>query len=159
MTRHGTLAYYLAAWVVGCFVAAALFFKATGASGASSLLILYFFALVIGAIDLIVFAFLLRLLMNTLHTRRIEIWALAGAALFSGLVLLFAWILQRTPAAWETGAGLALTNVLVGSAEVVRKTGIWQAPVDGAVTAAVLCLVDRAFHRPAEPAQSAPPAA
>jgi Na+/melibiose symporter-like transporter len=159
MTRRGTLAYYLAAWVIGCFVAAVLFFSVTGGAGAAALLLTYFFTLIVGATDLLIFAFLLRRLMGRLGTHRIGNWALAGAALSSLLMLLFAWISSRRPAAWGTGALEAVTNVLVGGAEVLRQTGFWQAPVDGAVTAVVLCLVDRAFDRPAEAPESAQPAA
>jgi hypothetical protein len=32
----------------------------------------------------------------------------------------------------------------------LRRAGIWQAPIGGAAIAAVLCLVDRAFDRPAD---------
>ena len=38
----------------------------------------------------------------------------------------------------------------------LRRAGIWQAPVGGALTAVVLCLVDRAFNRPTEDAETKP---
>ena len=53
MTRQGTLAYYLAAWVIGCFIVSLLVWVIAVASGqpprAAMLLEMYFFALVFGA--------------------------------------------------------------------------------------------------------------
>jgi hypothetical protein len=46
---------------------------------------------------------------------------------------------------------------VLNAADVLAGHNFWQAPVDGALTAVVLCLVDRAFARPneaAEPKQS-----
>ena len=57
MTRRGTLAYYLAAWVIGCFVMAFLQWLGEALAGnfqtASILLTKYFFTLIFGAIAIL----------------------------------------------------------------------------------------------------------
>src|ERR1700691_5538601 len=83
MTRRGSVAYYLAAWVVGGFIAAFAFWWLNGREAdASGLLLEYFFALIIGAVDLLLFAFLLRQAMRWSQTHNAAVWAVTGAALF-----------------------------------------------------------------------------
>jgi hypothetical protein len=147
MTRRGTLAYYLAAWVVGCFIAAALFSSTAETVRVSMFLVTYFFALMGGLAGLLLFAFFLRLAMRLLGTHSLWIWAAAGAGIFSALVFLLAMASEKRPEAWWTGVPLTISNLFFAGARAVRRTGFWQAPIDGAVTAAVLCLVDRAFNR------------
>ena len=150
MTRHGTLAYYLAAWVIGCFIIAALFgTTAESPLRAGMLLVTYFFALIGGLVGVLLFAWLLRRAMRLLATHSLWLWAAAGAGLFSALVVGLAFASDKRPESWWTGVPLALSNLLFGGASAVRRTGFWQAPIDGAATAIVLCLVDRAF-RPVE---------
>ena len=60
MTRRGTLAYYLAAWVVGCFITAALFTSTAESVRVSMFLVTYFFALMGGLAGLLLFAFFLQ---------------------------------------------------------------------------------------------------
>src|SRR5260370_17163260 len=85
MTRRGTLAYYLAAWVIGCFVVAFLQWLGETIAGnfrtASILLTTYFFALIFGAIAILLFAFLLRRSMRLLRTHAVWAWSLWGATL------------------------------------------------------------------------------
>jgi hypothetical protein len=160
MTRHGTLAYYLAAWVIGGFVVAIPYLFATGPISPSALLMTYFFALIIGLVGLLLFAFLLRLVMRPLDTHILWIWVLVGAAISSALVSVLAIASERRPAALQSGLPLTIASMILGGAEAIRQTGIWQAPVDGAATGLILCLVDRAFARtdanPANPTEPAP---
>src|SRR5260370_21552094 len=85
MTRRGTLAYYLAAWVIGCFVVAFLQWLGETIAGnfrtASILLTTYFFSLIFGAIAILLFAFLLRRSMRLLRTHAVWAWFLWGATL------------------------------------------------------------------------------
>jgi hypothetical protein len=167
MTRRGTLAYYLAAWVIGCFVMTLLAWawNVQGASTPqfSALLMFYFVALMYGAVDILLFAFLLRRLMRLWGTHRVWVWMLAGAGL--GTVLLW-WLLWTGDALTGysplTGRGPLAYFLLVfwTAPNALRLAGTWQAPIGGAATAAVLCLVDQAFNRPAEasePARSVSP--
>jgi hypothetical protein len=148
MTRRGTLAYYLAAWVIGCFVAALLFFSASGAAGASALLLTYFFALIAGAADLLLFAFLLRRLMRLWGTHQLWKWLLAGAGLFVAMVFVLAFLWKELSSAkfWQAGTPQMIAAFVFSGPSALKLTGLWQLPIDGAATAAVLCLVDRAFH-------------
>src|SRR6266566_3570489 len=140
MTRRGTLAYYLAAWVIGCFVVSLLQWIGEALAGeihtASILLTTYFFSLAFGAVAILLFALLLRRSMRLLGTHALWIWFLSGAILSLGEIFVAA---------------------VLDAADVLAGHNFWQAPVDGALTAVVLCLVDRAFARPneaAEPKQS-----
>jgi hypothetical protein len=152
MTRQGTLAYYLAAWVIGCFIvslmAGVIDVLGGHAVWASMLLELYFFALVFGAVDILLFAFLLRRLMRWWATHAVWIWLLAGAGMGFALVVL----LGEANTAWprwnslDGALGFFLTAIF-GAPDVLRHAGLWQAPIEGAAIAAILCLVDRAFNR------------
>jgi len=155
MTRRGTLAYYLAAWVIGCFVVSLLQWIGEAFAGeiqtASILLTTYFFSLIFGAVAILLFAFLLRRWMRLLGSYAQWAWMLSGGA----LALLQMFILIRAQSALlltRSGEfGGFLSGTLLKAADVLAGH-LWQAPIDGAITAAVLCLVDRAFVRPNEAA-------
>jgi len=157
MTRRGTLAYYLAAWVIGCFIVSLLAW-AWGAWNESSanvsmFLILYFVALAYGAADVLLFAFLLRRLMRLWWTHNIWIWMLAGAGLATALLWLLLWsgdALTRMSPLSGRGPVAYLLLAFWTAPNALRLAGIWQAPIAGAATGVVLCLVDRAFNRPVE---------
>jgi hypothetical protein len=156
MTRHGTLAYYLAAWVIGCFIVSLpIFASGTGIGQvlrASMLLETYFFALIFGALDALLFAFLLRRSMRLCGTHALWIWIVAGGAL--AFVLVF--VLGKAADVWnfwestsfkpDEGVIGSLMALILFAPETLRHAGLWQVPIDGAEIAVVLCLVDRAFN-------------
>ena len=159
MTRRGTLAYYLAAWVIGCFVLSAMAWafarpqEGVALPAPARLLILYFLALAYGAVDILLFAFLLRRAMRVWGTHNIAIWMLAGAALGAAVVKLLLVSGDALTGMTSLSGRGPLSYVLLAfwtAPNALRLAGIWQAPVGGAVIAAVLCLVDRAFNRAAE---------
>jgi hypothetical protein len=152
MTRHGTLAYYLAAWVIGCFIVSLLVWVIAVASGqpprAATLLEMYFFALVFGAPDALLFAFVLRRIMRWWGTHSLWLWLAAGAGVGFALIMLLAeantaWINWNAPV---TGAIHFFLEALLAAPSALRYGGLWQVPIEGAAMAAVLCLVDRAFN-------------
>jgi hypothetical protein len=159
MTRRGTLAYYLAAWVIGCFVLSLLAWALAAPQegvplpAPARLLILYFLSLAYGAVDMLLFALLLRRAMRLWGTHSLWIWAPVGAAVGAALVRLLLWSGDLLVGASPQSGGGPLGYLLLTfwtAPNALRLSGIWQAPVGGALTAAVLCLVDRAFNRPAE---------
>ena len=161
MTRRGTLAYYLAAWVIGCFVVSLLLWiiaaRSAAASGeeanASMLLRINFLSLIFGAPGALFFAFLLRVLMRWWGTHAVWKWMLMGAWLAVVPVLLLVPFYERysRSMSFVPGTmGFVLALILAGPG-LLSHSGLWQVPIEGAVTGAVLCLVDRAFDRPAEP--------
>lgn len=161
MTRRGTLAYYLAAWVIGCFVVSFLQWIGDAAAGdfrpASVLLTTYFFSLVFGAVAVLVFSSLLRLSMRLLRTHNLLVWPLAGGLL---ALLLILGVIRAQGALVSLRSG-PLGEILIGvalkAADVLGGRNLWQVPIDGAITALVLCLVDRAFSgadKAAEPKHS-----
>lgn len=168
MTRQGTLAYYLAAWVIGCFIVSLLVWGIAVASGqpprAATLLEMYFFALVFGAVDALLFAFLLRRVMRWWGTHALGPWLAAGAGVGFALVLLLAeansaWIGWNAPV---NGSIHFFLDALLAAPSALRYQGLrygglWQVPIEGAAMAAVLCLVDRAFN-PIAPVSGAAPA-
>ena len=163
MTRRGTLVYYVAAWVVGCFIGSWLDFLTDrnlfwfGGQTVGNFLAGYFFSLVFCALDVLLFAFLLRRTMWTIRTHALWAWFLSGAALALLLVIALTHTHNSLPPFFRGFFG----GIVFGAAEVLSRGDWWQAPIDGAITAVVLCLVDRAFARPneaAEPKQSQSPA-
>ena len=58
----------------------------------------------------------------------------------------------------RSGARRYFFQAVLMAPDALRRAGRWQAPIGGAATALVLCLVERAFARsetPAEPTASA----
>lgn len=156
MNSRGALPYYTAAWVIGCFIFAAVAWvvnlRAGALVGAAQLLSTYFISLIVGAADSLLFAFLLRRIMHTFRTHLIWIWMVAGA----GLAILVTFTLAALGQFW-IGRGVSTVGLLglvfrvvLLAPTLLRRAGIWYLPVEGAAMAAVLCLVDRAFDRPAE---------
>jgi hypothetical protein len=151
MTRRGTLAYYLAAWVIGCFVVSLLQWAGEAFAGeiqpASILLTTYFFSLVFGAVAMLLFAFLLRRWMRLLGTHAQWAWVISGAVL-GLLVILILIRAQGALLSIRSGEfGELLFAAVLKAADSLSGRNFWQAPIDGAITAWVLCLVDRAFSR------------
>jgi hypothetical protein len=167
MTRRGTLAYYLAAWVIGCFVVALLasMFASQNApaEGPARLLVLYFLSLTYGAVDILLFAFLLRRCMRLWGTHNLWLWIAAGALLGAVFIRLLLWA-GDTLTGISSLSGRGAINWLLlafwAAPNALRLSGVWQAPAAGAATGTVLCLVDRAFNRPAGQGEAgqAPPA-
>lgn len=151
MTRRGTLAYYLAAWVIGCFVVSVLLWFGEALAGqihaASFLLTTYFFSLIFGAVSMLIFAFLLRRWTRLIGSHAQWVWVLSGAVL--GVLQVFLWIYtQGVLLSIHSGAiGAILFAAILNAADALSGRNLWQAPMDGAITAFVLCLVDRAFRR------------
>ena len=151
MTRHGTLAYYLAAWVIGCPVVALVFWLIESlhdrSASSSALLELCFFALMSGALDSLLFAFLLRRVLHGLGTRNAAVWGLTGAALSLVLMFTLAWIFERLTGSMQQGPAYFLNSFVLTGARNDLEFRMVAAPIDGAGVAAVLSLVDRAFNR------------
>lgn len=156
MTGRGALPYYTAAWVIGCFIFAAVAWvidvRAGALVSAAQLLSIYFISLIVGAPDSLLFAFLLRRFIRLFPTHSMWVWMTAGAGLAILVTLALAWLGQT----WiQRGIptvgllGLAFRAVLLAPM-VLRRAGLWYLPVEGAATAGVLCLVNRAFDRPVE---------
>jgi hypothetical protein len=159
MTRHGTLAYYLAAWIIGCPVVA-FFYWLIGAvearfASSSALFEICFFALMIGAADSLLFAFLLRRLMHWARVGSVAAWTLAGAALALALIFVFAQAWYRLHDSSQGIISLATTFLFAGPG-AIWNAGWWQVPVEGAGIGAVLGLIDRAFNRAATEAAPTP---
>jgi hypothetical protein len=152
MTRRGSLAYYLAAWICGCFfISAAVWLKDLGnkpvqlvtLTGAAGLLFFYFYGLLLGAIASLVGAFLLRRLMALARWEQGWQWALAGAILAPLLIgALGAWWRHAT---WPAQPGPRWLSLLAYGPSVVLDAGLWLAIPAGAATAFVLYRIHRAF--------------
>jgi len=158
MTRRGTLAYYLAAWVIGGLVVSFSQWVGEAFAGeihtASFLLTTYFFSLAFGAVAILPFAFLLRRSMRLLSTHVPWAWFLSGGVLawLQTLVLIQAQSFFLTILSGKSGE--TLFAALLMEADSLFGRNIWKVLVDGAVTALVLCLVDRAFASPRQAAEA-----
>jgi hypothetical protein len=152
MTRSGSLAFYLAAWICGCFFLAlavwahaAAYGHATlhGSSGASNLLTVYFFSLIFGFFDSILGAFVLRRIAIAAHFARLWQWAVAGALLAP--LEIFALARWGDAMKWKPGdiPGVAMFFVLAPM--IVEREATWLAAPAGALAAMVLYSIHKAF--------------
>ena len=155
MTRRGSLAYYLASWIIGGFFLTATMYiqeRASpegigiGPSGAGAVILTtYFLVLIYCAFLSVVFAFLLRLIMGWLRAERLWQWMLAGVILAMPMTWGVRWASGVTDAAGVGGAPRQVAVFLFlgvrGFAEHHPFLGLPAA----ALTGAVLFLIHRAF--------------
>jgi hypothetical protein len=152
MTRSGSLAFYLAAWICGCFfLALAVWAHAAAAghatphasSGASDLLTVYFFSLIFGCFDSILGAFVLRRIAIAAHFARLWQWAVAGAL----LAPLEIFLLARSGDAmkWKPGDIPSAAMFVVLAPMIVEREATWLAAPAGALAATVLFSIHKAF--------------
>jgi hypothetical protein len=168
MTRSGSLAYYLAAWICGCFflalatwahAAAAGHSLLHGASSASNLLTVYFFSLIFGFLDSLVGGFLLRRVAIAAHFQRAWQWAVAGAVLAP--LEIFAFARWGDAMLWQPGNMPSVWSFFVLAPMIVEREATWLAAPSGALAALVLFSIHRAFGLKADGAiaEPAPPSA
>jgi hypothetical protein len=162
MTRSGSLAYYLTAWICGCFfMSLAVWTKdlfgistnnALSGYTAVGLIFFYFYGLVFGAVAALAGAFLLRRVMAALKCTTPSHWAIAGAILAPAVVTILGlcgrFIGAEAPSRMDVLMSITLGPVMV------MKTGWWLAIPAGAATAYLLCRVQRAFASQQSPQTS-----
>jgi hypothetical protein len=159
MTRRGSLAYYLASWIIGgFFLTVAMYLQeraapegmGIGPSGAgAAILTTYFLVLVFCAFLSVVFAFLLRLFMDWLRAERLWQWILAGVILSMPLTFAVRWASRVADVAGLQG-GLRQVAVFLflGVRGIAEHHPFLGMPAAG-LTAAVLFLVHQAFSEKA----------
>ncbi len=166
MTRRGTLAYYFAAIVVGCFFLV-LGVTAIGegslrfsGQGLRDFFLLYFLALVYGSFTMLLFAFLLRRMARWLKWERAVVWMFAGAALAPSLVWALFLLWSRLLSQWALVGPQVMWWMIFGGAIGVAEFAHSQlaatvsAGAVGAATALVLHRIHRAFEAPCETKRS-----
>jgi hypothetical protein len=164
MNHRGSLAYYPAAVVCGGFFLSVCYYpyvllvtRAPSAAWARGFLFVCFFALLLGAVPLLIWAAVLRWLARRQGWRGATEWMAAGVALFAlEMGALGILVKLLTPVPFPRWAELALGFLLAGPRFVVKQP-LWL-PFPGAVaTAYVLSLVHRAFEPKTRPtAESSP---
>lgn len=156
MTRSGSLAYYLAAWVCGGFFMSVTIWMGsalhpTRPRTAVLLLYIYFLSLIFGAVMSLLFAFLLRRVANGMQWRSTWQW-LVGAAILAPLLTVLLGTIASSHAApdshWRNWIFVPLAGTYLANGGN-RWMALLAAPA-GAATAWVLFRVDRAFRIPAE---------
>ena len=159
MTRRGTLAYYFAAIVVGCFFMV-LGITAIGegslrfsTAGLRDFFLLYFLALVYGSFTMLVFAFLLRRIAQWLKLTRTFAWSAAGALLAPSLVwaLFFVWsrFLMERALVGPQVVWWMIFGGAIGVAEFAQSN--LAAAISAAGVGAASALVLHRIHRAFEP--------
>jgi hypothetical protein len=153
MTRRGSLAYYLTAWICGCFfMTLAVWTRdlfGTSSNDAFSshsvfgLIFFYFYGLVCGALAALLGAFLLRRVMGALKCLTASHWAAAGAILAPVLLAILGTLGKRIGT--EGQGGLRVLRLITYGPMTVFETGWWLPIPAGAATAYLLCRVQRAF--------------
>lgn len=163
MTRRGSLAYYLAAWAIGCFsMTLAIWFREISVGGfapplhsyAFDFIALYFYALVFGAALTLLGGFLLRRIMGVLKSRVALYWAFAGAVLAPAMILLVGWTGGRLERMLPSKSLLvehvyrAVEFSFFFGTDIIMEKGWWLSIPAGAATAYLLCRIERAFAPP-----------
>jgi hypothetical protein len=153
MTRRGSLAYYLTAWICGCFFMSLAvwtrdLFGASSSNAFSSrsvfgLILFYFYGLVVGAIAALLGAFLLRRVMAALKCLTATHWAAAGAILAPLLIAILG--ILGTRIGTEGQGGLRVSRLITYGPMTVYEAGWWLPIPAGAATAYLLCRVQKAF--------------
>jgi hypothetical protein len=153
MTRTGSLAYYAAAWVIGCFVLTSVGSFADllhgQTFGIKEFLGYSFISMVVGALDSILYAFSLRNLMHLRSARVLVEWIAAGAAIAYLLTALLTWAgLAFTASSLYRGSlgEFLFEAIFLGPVEV-WKGSAWITLASGAITGWILFLIDRAFTK------------
>lgn len=153
MTRRGSLAYYLAAWVCGCFfMSATIWFSSLWlptARSVSDLLFVYFLYLMNGVLPMLLFGFVLRRAAKGMGLTHTWQWLVAGAVLTPALTALLgmmsSWHAVQG-AGWRDWVSSYLLSTRANQVPP-RWMPVITAPA-GAATAWVLFRIDRAFSRP-----------
>ena len=152
MTRRGSLAYYLAAWICGCsFISLAVWLKDLfgpaldffSMRSAFGLLFFCFYGLLLGAFASFLGAFLLRRVVGLAHWQSGWSWAAAGAVLAPVLIGALGAVSRNAEMSQRTLPRLVwLATYGPG---VVLQAGWWLSIPAGAATAFVLFRIHRAF--------------
>ncbi len=151
MTRRGSLAYYLAAWVCGCFFMSCTIWVGNPIEprSVSLLLYIYFLSLMFGAVTSLLFGFFLRRAANSMHWNRTWHWLVGGAILAPALTALLGAVASSQAlqgSSWRDWIFIPLTGpYLINGSH--RWMPLLAAPA-GAATAWVLFRIDRAFTAP-----------
>ncbi|HVS74242.1 MAG TPA: hypothetical protein VHE23_02360 [Candidatus Acidoferrales bacterium] len=160
LTRRGSLAYYLAAWVCGTF-----FFTAARIIGgwpqagaavgpARTLFFFYFLGLTFGWAEMLLFALLLRMAARALRWRSALGWMTVGGVTAALLGLAASAVPERLSGAfsWLRFLGDFFARRGADGLSLNRHRGIGAVLVilAGAATAFVLFLVEKAFTAPEE---------
>ncbi|HEV2289421.1 MAG TPA: hypothetical protein VGR81_10755 [Candidatus Acidoferrales bacterium] len=153
MTRRGSLAYYLAAWVCGCaFMSFCVWAKISltgaealdGPAGVISLLFAIFYGLMYTAPAVLLSAFLLRCIAHIMKSEKAWQWMLLGAGITTLLFAALGWLGGASQADMSKPVRYFADIFSVGPS-MVFSSGWWLAIPAGAVTAWVLFRTDRAF--------------
>jgi hypothetical protein len=158
LTRRGSLAYYLAAWVCGTFFfTAARIFGEWPQAGAAvgparTLFFLYFLGLTFGWVEMLLFALFLRMAARALRWRGALGW-MSGGGVAAGLLGLAASAVPDKfsgSSAWLRFLGDFFASRGADDLSLNRHHGIGAVLVilAGAATAFVLFLVEKAFTAP-----------
>ena len=152
MTRRGSLAYYLASWVCGCFFMTICFVGLPRPSEFPQriilgLIYLYFLALIFGAFTSLFFGFFLRRIARALKFSRAWQWILAGAIL--ALILVSALGSIKPFHVHATEYLLPIQLYCLYAPQLILSGGaklLWRVIPAGAATAWLLRRIDRAFE-------------
>ncbi len=142
MTRRGSLVYYLAAVVCGCFFAALVLwaflasdsgFPGADFRGFRGFIFVSFLCLSFGAVPALLFALVLRLVASALGWKHVMLWLMTGAVV-------------APPLAWALSEASKALGLFVWGELPPRAPIFWMAIPVGAATASVLNLIDRVFR-------------
>ncbi len=148
MTRRGSLAYYLAAWVCGCLFLSLSFLSIrwdVWDHTIKGIFFTYFVSLTTAALPLLVMAFLVRRIAIRFGWAHAWQWAASGALLLLIAIAVFGSIGLWIESIFGT-VPYPAALVFQGSAILVMDRGVFSAIPAGMATALVLHAIHRAFE-------------
>jgi len=158
---RATLSYYATAWAVGCFIVSLVVSLSSSTRwwGGRTLLRqfpgTYLWATLLGSLDVLLFAFLLRALMRYLRSQVDWVWLVAGASVAFVMTFVLTRMSQKFRCVEEfprpCPPPLTSLSAFFDHYPAIRDVWIlllacrelrfWQASVAGGIIAIVLCLV------------------
>ena len=160
MTRRGSVAYYLAAWICGCFfVSLAIWLKDLAGPAIGfvnirnvfGLLFFCFYGLILGAVSSLLGGFLLRRLAARAGWKHAWEWVIAGGILAPLVIAALGWASRI--AALHQKTLPRLVSLATYGPSVVLNAGLWLAVPAGSLTALVLYRIHHAFEPKPDVAQ------
>lgn len=162
MTRRGSLAYYLAAWICGGTFASVELWIANSEVGSpifvpgiwgAQLFSFCFAGLILALLPAVLTGFLLRILARAARLRKMWQWAIAGGFVALGTVAVLCRLDQNP---WPPG-GIARARELFTSGPASLSAAGWWMPIaPGALMGIALCRIEAAFARESHDSNGSP---
>jgi len=153
VTRRGSLAYYLAAWICGGTFASVALWIVNSEVGSpifvpglwgARLFSFCFAGLILALLPALLTGFLLRILARALRLRKAWQWAVAGGLVALGTMVVLSRLDQNP---WPTAEIARTRELFTYGPALLLAAGWWMPIAPGALMGIALCRIEAAFGR------------